>query len=165
MAGRRSSSRQQGLIQIEIVEERGNGASEAGVPTSALPSQGWGTCPSQPPLFQLTKHSPSPQKASRSSPHPTFSDWMKRDVTLASFCLTTFCKKKQFYTTMTNVKLTLVHRRRGGAFARSWGWPLSRPTWCTTGSSSRKIRAPPSTREDLSRREEGKGGGHSEKIG
>ena len=61
------------------------------------------------------------------------------------------------------VHLTSVRMRRGDASGRSWGWPLNLQTWCTTGSNSQKIRPPPSTREGWLRREEDKGGGHSEK--
>ena len=46
-----------------------------------------------PPLFRLTMHSPSLQKASCSNPRPTFSNCVQSDVTSVLFCLMTFCKK------------------------------------------------------------------------
>ena len=46
-----------------------------------------------PPLFPLMKHSLSLRKASRSNPRLTFSNCIQSDVTLVSFCLTTFPKK------------------------------------------------------------------------
>ena len=49
-------------------------------------------------LFQPTKHSPSLQKASRSNPHPLFSNCMWNDVMSMRHCLTSF-RKKQLYTT------------------------------------------------------------------
>ena len=64
-----------------------------------------------PPLYWLTKYSPSLQKAYLSNPRPTFSNCMKNNVTLMSFCLTTFCKKKQLYTTVTAVA-SLFHKNR-----------------------------------------------------
>ena len=51
-----------------------------------------------PPLFRLTIHSPSLQKASRSNLHPIFSNCMQSDITQVPFCLTIF-SKKQLYTT------------------------------------------------------------------
>ena len=57
------------------------------------------------PLFLITKHSPSLRLASRSNPCPLFSNCMRRDVTYVSFCLTTFHKKKQLYTTQSNQDL------------------------------------------------------------
>ena len=52
-----------------------------------------------PPLFQLTKHSPSLQKASHSNPRPIFSNCMQNDVTLVPFLPDDFLQKKQLYTT------------------------------------------------------------------
>ena len=52
-----------------------------------------------PPLFQLTKHSPSPslQKASRNNPRPFFSNCLQNDVTLVRRCLTSFRTKTAVY--------------------------------------------------------------------
>ena len=50
-----------------------------------------------PPLFRLTTHSPSLQKASRSNPCPTFSNCTQNDVTSVLFCLTNFRKNTIVY--------------------------------------------------------------------
>ena len=52
-----------------------------------------------PPLFQLTKHSPSLRKASRSNPYPSFSNCRRNDVTQVRRCLTSF-RQKQLYSTL-----------------------------------------------------------------
>ena len=48
-------------------------------------------------LFQITTHSPSLWKASRSNPCPIFSNSTQNDVTSVSVCLTTFYKKSIVY--------------------------------------------------------------------
>ena len=50
-----------------------------------------------PSLFGLTKHSPSLQKASRSNPHPIFSNCTQNDVMSVHICLMTFRKKTVVY--------------------------------------------------------------------
>ena len=46
-----------------------------------------------PLLFWPTKHSPSLQKASRSNPHPLFSNCVQNDIMSVHCCLASFCKK------------------------------------------------------------------------
>ena len=50
-----------------------------------------------PPLFRLTKHSPTLQKASRNSPHPYLSNCMQNNITLVHCYLTSFREKTILY--------------------------------------------------------------------
>ena len=65
-----------------------------------------------PPLFKLTTRSPSVWKAHRSNPRPNFLNCMQNEVTLVSFCLTTFHKKKtiEYYWTWCMDRITSVHK-------------------------------------------------------
>ena len=55
-------------------------------------------------FFTTSLNSPSLQKASRSNPHPTFSNCRRNDVTSVWLCLTTF-RKKQLYTTKWHTRI------------------------------------------------------------
>ena len=61
------------------------------------------------PSLSPSKALPSLQKASTSNPRPSFFNCMKRDVTTALFCPTTFHKKKTivYYLNLKNMGLCL----------------------------------------------------------
>ena len=84
-----------------------------------------------PPLFPLSRHSPSLQKASRSNPHPTFLNCMQSDVMSVSFCLLTFRKKTIVY--YWNRFLSLFHLFCLKAFfQRLWFLSSSLPPVCSS---------------------------------
>ena len=66
------------------------------------------------PLFRLTKHSPSLQKASRSNPCPTFSNCTQNDVTSVPFCLTNFRKYTIVYYCCRLVRAYHAAKHRNG---------------------------------------------------
>ena len=70
--------------------------------------------------FQLTKHSPSLQKASCSHPCPYFSNCMWNDITSVCLCHTTF-RKKQLYSTPTFALFELTPLLWGTCF---WKWKV-----------------------------------------